>query len=132
MVHVHDPRVRWSVRASQVMRIAAAAAEWHAPTVDVLALIGAPPAPRGDGHRVVIVRSPHGRDIALLAAGPVDVADVDASDVLALPDVLAASAPQISAIIVRRDGSLSLLLEPSSVTTVEDTVPGEELCPSRS
>jgi hypothetical protein len=132
MVHVHDPRVRWSVRASQVMRIAAAAAEWHAPTVDVLALIGAAPAPRGEGYRVVIVRSPQGRDIALLAAGPVDVADVDASDVLALPDVLAASAPQISAIIVRRDGSLSLLLEPSTVTTVEDTVPGEELCPSRS
>jgi chemotaxis signal transduction protein len=131
MVHVHDPRVRWSVRAGQVMRIAAAAAEWHAPTVDVLALLGAPPAPSNHAHRVVIVRNARGLDIALLAAGPVDVADVDASDVLALPDVLAASAPRISAIIVTRDGSLSLLLEPSAVTAAEDTVLGEELCPSR-
>ena len=131
MVHVHDPRVRWSVRAGQVMRIAAAAAEWHAPAVDVLALLGAPPVPSNHANRVVIVRSARGRDIALLAAGPVDVADVDASDVLALPDVLAASAPRISAIIVTRDGSLSLLLEPSAVTAAEDTVLGEELCPSR-
>jgi chemotaxis signal transduction protein len=131
MVHVHDPRVRWSVRAGQVMRIAAAAAEWHAPTVDILALIGAPPAPSNNAHRVVIVRSARDRDIALLAVGPIDVADVDLADVLELPAALAASTPQISAIVVARDGSLSLLLEPSAVTTAEDTVLGEELCQSR-
>ena len=132
MVHVHDPRVRWSVRAAQVMRIASAAAEWHAPTVDLLAILGAAPSPRDATQRVVIVREAGGRDIALLAPGPIDVADVDPSDVLALPPAIAASAPHISAIIVARDGTLSLLLEPSTVTFAEDTVLGEELCPSHS
>ena len=131
MVHVHDPRVRWSVRASEVLRIAPAAAEWHAITVDVLSLIGAPPIARTASHRVVIVRGDTGRDLALLAPGPIDVAEVDPGDVLPLPAALA-RAPGISAIIVARDGSLSLLLEPSAVTIAQDTVPGEELCPSRS
>ena len=120
------------MRAAQVTRIAAAAAEWHAPTVDMLAMIGAPATPRNTALRVVIVREASDRDIALLAAGPIDVADVDPSDVLPLPAALAASAPYISAIVVARDGSLSLLLEPSTVTFAEDTVLGEELCPSRS
>jgi hypothetical protein len=132
MVHVHDPRVRWSVRAAQVLRIATAATEWHAPTVDLLAVLGAPASTRGNGQRVVIVRGSRGRDIALLAAGPIDVADVDPGDVLALPAAFTTAAPHISAIIVARDGSLSLLLEPSTVPFAEDTVPGEELCPSRS
>jgi hypothetical protein len=132
MVHVHDPRVRWSVRAGQVLRIAAAASEWHAPTVDLLAVLGAPASPRGAGQRVVIVRGSRGRDIALLATGAIDVADVDPADVLALPAAVAASTPHISAIIVARDGSLSLLVEPSTVPFAEDTVLGEELCPSRS
>ena len=132
MVHVHDPRVRWSVRAAQVMRIAAAAAEWHAPTVDLLAMLGAPASRRDETQRVVIVRAASGRDVALLAVGPIDVAEVEPSDVLALPAALVASAPHISAIVVARDGSLSLLLEPSTVTFAEDTVLGEELCPSRS
>lgn len=114
------------------MRIAVAAAEWHVPTFDVLSLLGAPPAAPTRAHRVVIVRSRRGRDIALLAAGPIDVVEVDPSSVLALPAALAAYAAQIPAIIVARDGSLSLLLEPSTVTTAEDTVLGEELCPSRS
>jgi hypothetical protein len=131
MVHVHDPRVRWSVRAAEVVRIASAAAEWHAITVDVLSLIGAPAIARDGGHRVVIVRGRNGRDLALLAPGPIDVTDVDPSDVLPLPDAFASS-PEISAIIVTRDGSLSLLLEPAAVTIVQDAVPGEELCPSRS
>jgi hypothetical protein len=133
MVHVHDPRVRWSVRASEVLRIAPAAAEWHAITVDVLSLIGAPAIARTAAQRVVIVRGGKGRDrdLALLAPGPIDVADVDPSDVLPLPVALA-RAPEISAIIVARDGTLSLLLEPSAVTIAQDTVPGEELCPSRS
>src|SRR5262245_46255787 len=121
MVHVLDPRVRWSVRAAQVLRIAAAAAEWHAPTVDLLAVLGAPASPRNDRQRAVIVRGSLGRDIALLAAGPIDVADVDPADVLALPAAFAASAPHISAIIVARDGSLSLLIEPSTVSFAEDT-----------
>ena len=79
----------------------------------------------------MIVRGRQGRDLALLAPGPIDVADVDASDVLPLPAALAQT-PEVSAIIVARDGSLSLLLEPSAVTIAHDTVPGEELCPSRS
>jgi chemotaxis signal transduction protein len=130
MVHVHDPRVRWSVRAAEVVRIASAADEWHAITVDILSLIGAPATARDRAHRVVIVRGRNGRDLALLAPGSIDVTDVDASDVLALPDALASS-PEISAIIVMRDGSLSLLLEPAAVTIAQDAVPGEELCPNR-
>ena len=131
IVHVHDPRVRWSVRAAEVVRIASAAAEWHAITVDVLALVGAPVLAHSGAYRAVIVRGPHGRDLALLAPGSIDVTEIDPSDVLALPDALA-SRPEISAIVATRDGSLSLLLEPSAVTIAQDTVPGEELCPSRS
>jgi chemotaxis signal transduction protein len=131
VVHVRDPRVRWSLRASEVLRIAPAAAEWHAVTVDMLSLIGAPAVARTASQRVVIVRGGKGRDLALLAPGPIEVTEVDASDVLPLPAALARS-PEISAIIVCRDGSLSLLLEPSAVTIAQDTVPDEELCPSRS
>jgi chemotaxis signal transduction protein len=130
MVHVHDPRVRWSVRASEVLRIAPAATEWHAIAVDVLSLLGGPAIARTPAQRVVIVRGRPGRDLALLAPGTIDIADVDADDVLPLPDA-PASPPEISAIIVARDGSLSLLIEPSAVT-VQDAVPDEEICPSRS
>ena len=132
MVHVHDPRVRWSVRASQVVRIVAAAAWGSAPTVDVLAALGSAALYRADARRVVIVRGAGDREIAVLAAGPIDVGDVDASDVLALPAGLAASAPQISAILVARDASLALLLEPSALTVPVNTVLGEDPCPSRS
>jgi hypothetical protein len=131
IVHVHDPRVRWSVRATEVLRIASAAAEWHATSVDVVSLLGGPAIPRTGLRRVVIVRGRDGRDLALFAPGSIDIVEVDPADVLPLPAPLA-STPEISAIIAWRDGSLSLLLEPSAVSTVKDTVPGEELCPSRS
>ena len=74
--------------------------------------------PRSTGYRRPIAFQEH--------------AEVDPSDVLALPAALVASTPHISAIVVARDGSLSLLLEPSTVTFAEDTVIGEELCQSRS
>ena len=131
VVHVRDPRVSWCVRAAQVLRIAGAA-EWWGPVIDVLALIQGAPSPASKARRIVIVRVPGGPEIGLDAAGPIDVADVAASDVLALPPALAASAPRISAIVVARDTSLSLLLELTSVSFAEDTVLGEELCPGRS
>lgn len=130
LVVVRDPRVRWGVRAIGVVRIMPAA-EWHGPTVDVLAALGpAPRPPRAD--RVVIVRGAGGHETALIAGGAIDVGDVDANSVLPLPSPLAESAPQISAIIVAHDASLSLLLELAAVTSPDDTVVGEELCPSRS
>jgi chemotaxis signal transduction protein len=134
MVHVHDPRVGWSVHASQVLRIVSLAewlAERGAPAVDVLAAFGSAPSSRLDPRRVVVVRGAGEREIAVLAAGPIDVGDVEASDVLALPAALVGSVPEISAILVARDKSLSLLLELSALTTPEVTVPGEELCPTR-
>jgi hypothetical protein len=133
MVHVQDPRVRWSVHAAGVVRIMPAA-EWSAtatPPVDVLAGLGPVPRSGSRGRRVVVVRDAHGRETALLAAGAIDVGDVDPAAVLPLPASLAGAAPQIAAIIAWHDASLSLLLELAAVTTPVPVV-GEDLCPSRS
>jgi chemotaxis signal transduction protein len=134
MVHVDDPRGRWSVSASEVMHIVTAAewtAGWHgAPAIDVLAPLGALPWARS--RRVLVVRGVGGGELALLAAGALEIAEVDPASVLPLPIVLATAVPQISAIIVAPDGALSLLIEPSAVITSGDTVVGEDLCPSHS
>jgi chemotaxis signal transduction protein len=115
LVHVHDPRMRWGVPASQVVRIIAAT-EWVAtPPVDVLAAIGPLPGLGAHARRVVVVRGQDDRETALLATGMIDVADVDAADVLPLPDELTEASPEISAIVVAHDASLSLLLKPSAV-----------------
>jgi len=117
MVHIQDPRVRWCVRAARVLRIMPAA-EWNAaPPVDVLAALG--PMPRGGARtrRVVVVEAADRRETALLAAGAIDVGDVDAAAVLPLPELLAGATPQIAAIIVAPDASLSLLVELAAVIT---------------
>lgn len=119
LVHVADPRVRWSVSASQVVRIVPAG-EWTSAMIDVLAALGAAPTAEQQARRVVIVRGAGDRELAVLAAGAIDIAEVDPADVLPLPADLALSTPQISAIVAFADHSLSLLLQP------------EELCPSRS
>jgi hypothetical protein len=129
MVHINDPRGRWCVSAAQVRRIAGAAEWGNAPATDVMANLGALP---GERHRVLVVRGAGGREIALTAAGPLEISEVDPVSVLPLPVVLAAAVPQISAIVVAPDGSLSLLIEPSAVITSGATVVGEELCPSHS
>lgn len=128
MVHVADPRGRWSVSAVAVARIIPAA-EWRAaPPVDVLAALGPRPDTRG-AIRVLVMQA-RGRELALFATGALAVAEVDAQDVLPLPGVLTAATPSVSAIIVASDASLSLLIEPSAVIPSSDTVVGEELCPS--
>jgi hypothetical protein len=130
MVHIDDPRGRWSVSASEVLRIIPAVEWTTGPSVDVLAALGA--LPPGRNRRVLIMRGVHNRQIALIAAGALAVAEVATDDVLPLPSVLAAAAPQVSAVIIASDASLSLLIEPSAVTPSGDTVVGEELCPSHS
>ena len=136
MVHVDDPRGRWSVAATQVLRIVAAT-EWSAgpaigppiaPPIDVLAALG--PLPWTRSRRVLVLRA-RGREVALAVAGALAIDEVAAADVLPLPSVLAAASPQIAAVIVASDASLSLLIEPSAVIP-GDTVVGEELCPSHS
>lgn len=130
VVHVRDPRVRWGVLAAQVLRIVAAA-EWLAePAIDVLAALG--PVPSTGARRVVVVRGAGERETALLATGMIDVADVEATDILPLPDTLTSASPEISAIVVAPDASLSLLLKPSAVSPPDDSAPREEPCPSRS
>jgi hypothetical protein len=128
MVHVADPRGRWAVSASEVLRIIPAA-EWRggAP-IDVIAALG---PLGGRARRVLVMRGVGNREIALVAAGGISVAEVDPHDVLPLPSVLAATSPQVSAIIAS-DASLSLLIEPSAVISASDPVVGEELCPSHS
>jgi chemotaxis signal transduction protein len=130
MVQVEDPRGRWSVSASEVIRIVNATDWVAAPAIDVLAALGALPWARN--RRVLIMRGAHSREIALVAAGALAVAEVELHDVLPLPSALAAASPQVSAIVVAADASLSLLIEPSAVTSSGDTVVGEELCPSHS
>jgi hypothetical protein len=113
MVHVHDPRVKWAVHASQVVRIVAAA-DWLAePPLDVLAALG--PVLGTTVHRVMVVRGAGDRETALLATGVIDISDVEVTAVLPLPDALAVAAPGIAAIILAPDASLSLLVQPSTV-----------------
>lgn len=129
MVHVADPRGRWAVSASEVLRILPAV-EWRGgPPVDVLAALG---PLGGRARRVLVLRGVGNREIALVAVGGISVADVDPHDVLPLPSVLAAASPQVSAIIAASDASLSLLIEPSAVISSSAPVVGEELCPSHS
>ncbi len=130
MVHVEDPRARWSVSASEVIRIITAADWSGSAPIDVLAALGA--APRARSLRVVIARGARGRELPLLGIGALAVSDVDPASVLPLPIQLAARTPQVSAIIAAADGSLSLLIEPSAVLLPSDSVVGEELCPSHS
>ena len=115
VVHVHDARVRWGVLASQVVRIVAASDWIAAPAIDVLAALGPEPAPGLHGRRVVVVSGANQRETALLATGPIDIGDVDPSTVLPLPDTLAKAVPEVSAIVVAHDASLSLLFNPSAV-----------------
>ena len=129
MVHVADPRGRWAVSASEVLRILPAV-DWHGgPPVDVLAALG---PLGGRARRVLVLRGVGNRELALVAAGGISVAEVDPHDVLPLPSVLAAASPQVSAIIAASDASLSLLIEPSAVISSSAPVVGEELCPSHS
>ena len=130
MVHVDDPRARWSVSASEVIRIVAAADWSGGAPIDVLAALGH--APRARSLRVVIARGERGRELPLLGVGALAVGDVDPTSVLPLPLLLATRTPQVSAIIAAADGSLSLLIEPSAVLFPSDSVAGEELCPSHS
>jgi len=120
MVHVHDPRVRWSVRSAQVARIISAR-ESFTPPVDMLAALGGVPRERAARRRVVVVRRAGGEEVAVLAAGPIDVGDVDPANVLPLPALLAGSAPNVAGIVVAPDASLSLLLELSPVPGSEDS-----------
>lgn len=129
MVQVDDPRSRWSVSATAVLRIIAAA-EWTAgPAIDILAALG--PLPWARSRRVLVLGT-RGREVALTVAGAVAIEEVAASDVLPLPRVLAAAAPQVCAVIVAPDASLSLLIEPSAVIAPGDIEVGEEPCPSHS
>jgi chemotaxis signal transduction protein len=123
--------VRWSVHASRVLRIVGAAERGDAPAIDVVAALGGTATTRPAARRAVVVRGPGDRELALLAAGPIDVGEVESTDVLALPAVLASPRAAITAIVVR-DASLSLLVEPNALIAPEDTVTGEEPCPSRS
>ena len=112
MVHVQDPRVRWAVPATRVLRIASVAS-WYGPSpLDVLTGLGPPPHTGVELHRVVVVTGAGGGELSLLAAGPIAIVDVDPADVLALPVQVASATPTISAIIVAPDASLSLLLDP--------------------
>jgi chemotaxis signal transduction protein len=124
LVHVADPRVRWSVSAAAVLRILPAA-EWPTPLVDVLIGLGAAPAQEEHARRVMIMRGAGDRELAVLAAGAIDIAEVDPIDVLPLPETFARVSPQISAIVAFADHSLSLLLQPSAVLPPDDIVLGE-------
>ena len=130
MVYIDDPRGRWSVPAAQVLRIVAATDWILTPAIDVLAGLG--PLPWSRSRRVLVV-SARGRDVvALVAAGAIAIEEVAASAVLPLPRELAAATPQVSAVVVAPDASLSLLIEPSAVLSSGAPEVGEELCPSHS
>lgn len=121
MVHIHDPRARWTVPATRVIRIVSArdwADDWVAePARDVLSRLGPQPPEGDDAHRVMVLRGARDQEVAVIAAGAIHIGDVDASDVLTLPPLFAKATPEIAAIVVSADASLSLLLDPLAITT---------------
>ncbi|HET9625428.1 MAG TPA: chemotaxis protein CheW [Kofleriaceae bacterium] len=118
---MHDPRSRWAVPATRVARIVSArdwADDWIAdPALDVLARIGPRPPEGDEAHRVIVLRGARDAEVAVIAAGAIHIGDVDATNVLPLPAVFTTSVPEISAIVVAKDESLSLLLDPLAITT---------------
>ncbi|HEX4422478.1 MAG TPA: chemotaxis protein CheW [Kofleriaceae bacterium] len=105
--------------AARVVRIASAV-EWGAsPALDLFARLG--PVPHDDDHihRVVVLRGARDHLIAVLAAGPIQISDVESADILPLPAAFAATAREISAIIVARDASLSLVLDPLAIAATD-------------
>jgi chemotaxis signal transduction protein len=130
MVRIDDPRGRWSVQASHVLRIVTAT-EWVVtPAIDVLAGLG--PLPWSRSRRVLVLRVRGREVVALVAAGAIAIEEVAASAVLPLPGELVAATPQVSAVVVAPDASLSLLIEPSAVIASGAPEVGEEPCPSHS
>jgi hypothetical protein len=125
MVHVHDPRARWTVHATRVVRIVSArdwADDWVAePARDVLRRLGPQPPEGEDAHRVMVLRGARDQELAVIAAGAIHIGDVDASNVLALPLLFAKATPEISAIVVSSDSSLSLLLDPLAIDPLART-----------
>jgi hypothetical protein len=121
MVHVQDPRVAWSVPAADVVRIVSVD-DWRAaaPPIDVLAALG--PVPHVDllSRRVVVVRGVRDRETALVAGGPVKIQDVELSALLSLPSLFAAAMPEVAAVVVSPDASMSLVLRPSAVADRAD------------
>lgn len=111
MVIVRDPRACWSVPASHVVRITSAA-DWRADQVylDVLRSLGPAPMVGAELHRILFVVG-HQGDLALYAAGAIEIADVPRSDVLPLPAPIAETSPEVAAIIAN-DATLCLVLDP--------------------
>ena len=123
MVHVRDPRARWSVPAARVGRIVSAA-EWSAPghealtVLDPLAALGALPTDDDLRHRVIVLHD-GGREIAVIAAGAIQIADIESTEILPLPPELSGIAA-FSAIIAPREahGSLSLVIDPRALAAI--------------
>jgi hypothetical protein len=123
LVLVHDPRVRWSVPAEDVVRIVAAA-DWRAaPPVDLFARLGPLAVDELHAGRIVVVRGARDREAALVAGGPVRIEEVAAADVLALPGVFADAMPEIAAVFISPDASMSLVVRPAAVAGRADAAP---------
>ena len=118
MVHVQDPRVQWGIPAMNVVRITATS--WLTAATDVLSSLGPLPPTHTHARRVVVVRGDDDRETSLLAVGSIGVIDVESTDILPLPAELTTASPQISAIVVAHDASLSLLFKPSAVIPADD------------
>lgn len=121
MVHVRDPRARWSVPASRVVRIVSAI-DWGtaASVLDPLAPIGALPVDEDQRHRVIVLRGDGDRELAVIAAGAIQIADVEASDVLAMPPELSGVAA-FSAIIATSAAPAATPSSSGSTTTPSAT-----------
>jgi hypothetical protein len=129
MVQIVDPRGRWNVQAARVMRIASVrellddpgeAGDLARTATDPLAELGPLPDEGDNTHRVFLLR--HGEhEAALTAAGAILIVDVETDHVLPLPREVAGLAPQIAAIIIAQDESLSLLIDP--FVPLEPSVP---------
>jgi hypothetical protein len=123
MVHVRDPRARWCVPASRVGRIVSAA-EWSAPgheampVLDPLAALGVLPSDDDLRHRVIVLND-GGRELAVIAAGAIQIADIEPGDVLPLPPELSGIAA-FNAIIASREasGPLSLVIDPRALAAI--------------
>ena len=153
MVHVRDPRVRWNVPAHCVVRIVSAA-EWGqtldaATVLDPLAALGAVPIDDDHRHRVIVLRGEADRELAVIAAGAIQIVDVEAQDVLALPPEVARVAA-FTALVASRStesrstesrsaesrstdaGALSLVIDPIALAPIALTPLAPPVIPAAS
>jgi hypothetical protein len=102
-----------AIEAARVDQIVPAA-QWQGPPgVDLFSLVGYA-APPGDEARMLVVRRARG-ELVIRAAGTLRMRNVERSQVLPLPSLLATRAPAISSVVLIAGALPLLIVDPDQI-----------------